>query len=89
MSSTESLASQHLAIAVQLMGSAWVLAQLTAPQAAAPPPASNRGRKPGAIPEPDRRCRWQPEGREQCKNSRFDNNSYCKIHLSQVHLIDQ
>jgi hypothetical protein len=89
MASTESLAAQHLAIAIQLMGRDWVLAHLPAEAPAAPVAGSQRGRKAGAVPEPDRRCRWHPEGRDQCKNSRFENNSYCKIHLSQVHLIDQ
>ncbi len=90
MASTESLAAQHLAIALQLMGRDWVLAHVPVATAEAPVAASSqRGRKAGAVPEPDRRCRWHPEGRDQCKNSRFENNSYCKIHLSQVHLIDQ
>lgn len=90
MASTESLAAQHLAIAIQLMGRDWVMARIPGAETQQPAAvAGGRGRKAGVLPEADRRCRWHPEGRDQCKNSRFESNSYCKIHLSQVHLIDQ
>ena len=86
--SSESLARQHLQIAVQLMGAPWVAAQAQA-QAQAQPPPSNRGRKAGQVPEPDRRCAWHPEGRDQCRNSRSGDEAYCKIHLQNVILLPQ
>ena len=80
------LASKHLAIAIQLMGLPWVAAQIQQPAAVT---QQQRGRKAGVIPEPDRRCAWHPEGRDQCKNSRSAEAQYCKIHVQNVILLDQ
>lgn len=83
---TKSLATKHLAIAVQLMGAPWVLAQIQQPPVVA---VAQRGRKAGIVPEPDRRCAWHPEGRDQCKNSRSGDTQYCKIHVQNVILLNQ
>jgi len=89
MSDTAALAAKHLEIAVSLMGQEWVQERLTTQaQAQVQAKPSGRGRKAGAVPDQDHRCHWQPEGKEQCKNSRSDQNSYCKIHLNLVHLVD-
>jgi hypothetical protein len=81
---TTALASKHLAIAIQLMGLPWVVAQIQQPVAEQ---QQQRGRKAGVVPEPDRRCAWHPEGRDQCKNSRSADTQYCKIHVQNVILL--
>jgi len=90
MSQTEQLAAKHISVAISLMGQIWVQEQLTASASATASATATgkRGRKAGSIPEADRRCHWHPTGKVQCKNSRYDANSYCKIHLAQVHLVD-
>lgn len=83
---TRVLASKHLAIAIQLMGLPWVAAQVQQP---VQQQQQQRGRKAGVVPEPDRRCAWHPEGREQCKNSRSGDTQMCKIHVQNVILLTQ
>lgn len=85
---TEDLAAQHLAIAIQLMGLPWVAESIARKRPTQAEP-STRGRKAGVIPEPDRRCAWHPEGRDQCKNSRSGDTQFCKIHVQNVILLNQ
>ncbi len=85
---SKTLASKHLAIAIQLMGLPWVAAQVQQP-VTPQQQQQQRGRKAGVVPEPDRRCAWHPEGRDQCKNSRSGDTQYCKIHVQNVILLNQ
>ena len=86
MASTEALAAQHLAIAIQLMGRDWVIAHVPATDA---PAASNRGRKAGVLPDADRRCVFRKEDGSQCKNSRSGDTQVCKLHINAVILLNQ
>lgn len=88
--STAEMAAKHLEAAICLMGRDWCAARL---QAATPAQnsitaAGQRGRKAGVVPPDDRRCAWQPAGRERCKNSHTDQGQYCKIHTVQIPLLD-
>jgi len=87
------MAAKHLEAAFCLMGREWCAAYLQK-KASAPEPAQNpgaasqRGRKAGVVPPDNRRCAWQPTGRERCKNSHTDQGQYCKIHTVQIPLLD-
>jgi hypothetical protein len=81
------LAAKHIEAAITLMGREWVQQQLQQQPVAGA--ASQRGRKAGVIPPDDRRCAWQPTGRDRCKNSHSDQGMYCKIHTVQIPLLDQ
>lgn len=48
---------------------------------------TKRGRKPGAAPS-ETRCQWAMADNSQCKNNRFESNSFCRMHMAKVHLID-
>ena len=94
MSTNEDLARLHLETAVRLTSRAFVESWLASSSAApaptaAPQPKSNRGRKPGAAPS-ETRCAWNKDNNteHQCKNTRHEANSYCRIHLGKIHLID-
>jgi hypothetical protein len=103
MSTNEDLARLHLETAVRLTSRAFVEAwtaskaiadtsqSTTAAPTQAPPtqPKSTRGRKPGAAPT-ETRCAWNKDNgiEHQCKNTRHEGNSYCRIHLGKIHLID-
>ena len=94
MSSSQELARLHIDTAVKLMGKEFVSQYLasttvaTAATAAAPAPTSSgRGRKPGAAPA-ESRCNWNAGQESHCKNKRFESNSYCKIHVGKIHLVD-
>jgi hypothetical protein len=93
MSSSEELARLHIDTAVKLVGKEFV-SQYLATAVAAPPaptsvaePKSGRGRKPGAAPA-ESRCAWNAGQESHCKNKRFESNSYCKIHVGKIHLVD-
>ena len=96
MTTNEDLARLHLETAVRLMGRAFVEQWLSQSQqgpvdapapASAAQPKSTRGRKPGAAPA-ETRCAWNAGTDHHCKNTRHEGNSYCRIHLGKVHLID-
>ena len=57
--------------------------------AGAPAPAGHagRGRRPGAASDAER-CAWKLTDGSQCKNAHHAGNSYCKIHVGKIHLID-
>lgn len=89
-STAADLAAKHIEAAVTLMGRDWVrqrVQETGAPVAAAA--AGQRGRKAGVVPPDERRCAWQPTGRERCKNSHTEQGQYCKIHTVQIPLLDQ
>lgn len=89
MSSSEELARLHIDTAVKLVGKEFVsqyLATVAAPTSVAEP-KSGRGRKPGAAPA-ESRCAWNASQDSHCKNKRFESNSYCKIHVGKIHLVD-
>lgn len=89
MSSSEELARLHIDTAVKLMGKEFVsqyLATTSAPVSTTES-KSGRGRKPGAAPA-ESRCAWNAGQDSHCKNKRFESNSYCKIHVSKIHLVD-
>ncbi len=90
MSSSEELARLHIDTAVKLMGKEFVVQHLATVATPAPAPAaasSGRGRKPGAAPA-ESRCAWNAGQESHCKNKRFESNSYCKIHVGKIHLVD-
>ena len=93
MSSSEELARLHIDTAVKLMGKEFVTQYLAAlpsvsvAAAAGPEPKAGRGRKPGAAPA-ESRCNWNAGQESHCKNKRFESNSYCKIHVGKIHLVD-
>lgn len=88
------MAAKHLEAAICLMGRDWCLQRMQAPPNAAAVAATvagtggQRGRKAGIVPPDDRRCAWQPTGRDRCKNSHSDQGQYCKIHMVQIPLLD-
>ncbi|NDE15533.1 hypothetical protein EBZ80_11445 [bacterium] len=53
-----------------------------------PAPSSGRGRKPGVVAVADERCTWTLTDGTQCKNRHLTDSTYCRIHLKQVHLVD-
>jgi hypothetical protein len=63
-----------------------VAAAAGAAAAAAGAPAG-RGRRPGAASDAER-CAWKLTDGSQCKNAHHTGNSYCKIHVGKIHLID-
>jgi hypothetical protein len=91
MSSSEELARLHIDTAIKLVGKEFVtqyLAAIPAPPVPAPTESkSGRGRKPGAAPA-ESRCAWNAGQESHCKNKRFESNSYCKIHVGKIHLVD-
>jgi hypothetical protein len=82
------LAAKHIEAAITLMGREWVTQRLQQQQQPVAG-AATRGRKAGVIPSDERRCAWQPTGRDRCKNSHSDQGMYCKIHTVQIPLLDQ
>ena len=93
MSSSEELARLHIDTAVKLVGKEFVtqylalISLIPSAVAAVPEPKAGRGRKPGAAPA-ESRCAWNAGQESHCKNKRFESNSYCKIHVSKIHLVD-
>jgi hypothetical protein len=101
MATAEELARFHLETAVKLTSKAFVAAWLApapapasidAPKpvpvpAAAPSGSGHRGRKPGAAPDGER-CEWTLVAGDRCKNRRLETGSFCKIHVSKIHLVD-
>ena len=93
MSSSEELARLHIDTAVKLVGKEFVTQYLAliplipSTPSAGPEPKAGRGRKPGAAPA-ESRCNWNAGQESHCKNKRFESNSYCKIHVSKIHLVD-
>jgi hypothetical protein len=90
MSSSQELARLHIDTAVKLMGKEYVsqyLASVAAAPTAVAEPKAGRGRKPGAAPA-ESRCNWNTGQESHCKNKRFESNSYCKIHVGKIHLVD-
>ena len=84
------LAEHHLQLALSYMDRAFVLALLEKKDSATGeslPVKSKRGRKPGAAAVEDR-CVWKMANGDLCKNSKADASSYCKIHISKIHLIE-
>jgi hypothetical protein len=55
--------------------------------ASAPAGHAGRGRRPGAASDAER-CAWKLTDGSQCKNAHHAGNSYCKIHVGKIHLID-
>ena len=91
MSSSEELARLHIDTAVKLVGKEFVsqyLATVATPATTSvAEPKAGRGRKPGAAPA-ESRCNWNVGQDSHCKNKRFESNSYCKIHVGKIHLVD-
>jgi hypothetical protein len=88
MDKSNALALLHLETGLKLTSIEFVTNWLsTQQQLALAPAAGGRGRKPGAAP-PGSRCTWSLGDGSQCKNARTDQNSFCKIHLAKVHLVD-
>ena len=96
MSSSEELARLHIDTAVKLVGKEFVTQYLAliplisstpSVAAAVTEPKAGRGRKPGAAPA-ESRCAWNAGQESHCKNKRFESNSYCKIHVGKIHLVD-
>lgn len=91
----EDLARFHLETALALTSKEFIGAWIggaPAGGAAAPAPApapahTGRGRRPGAASDADR-CAWKLTDGSQCKNAHHAGNSYCKIHVGKIHLID-
>ena len=93
----EDLARFHLETALALtnkefigawLGGAPAPAPAAAGGAGAPAPAhGGRGRRPGAASDAER-CAWKLTDGTQCKNAHHAGNSYCKIHIGKIHLID-
>ena len=84
------LAEYHLGLALSLSDHAFVSALLEKKKSASGeslPTKSKRGRKPGAATV-EERCIWKMPSGDLCKNSKADGESYCKIHLGKVHLIE-
>jgi hypothetical protein len=88
------LARLHFDTAVALVGAEKVrewIATATGVTATGPTPAvtgGGRGRKPGTVAAADERCTWTLHDGTQCKNRHQSDSTYCKIHLKQVHLVD-
>jgi len=95
------LARVHFDTAVALVGSAqvraWLGAENTAPVPAPVPAAlpstsssssSGRGRKAGTVANAEERCTWTLVDGSQCKNRHQPSAAYCKIHLKNIHLVD-
>jgi hypothetical protein len=84
------LAEHHLKLALSYMDRAFVLEFLEKKESSTGeslPVKSKRGRKPGAAAVEDR-CIWKMGNGDLCKNSKADSSSYCKIHISKIHLIE-
>lgn len=97
---SEELARLHFDTAIQMAGAEKIglwLSSIAPGMAPAPapapgvapvaPPVSQRGRRPGAAPE-NVRCAWSLADGSHCKNKKNEGNSYCKIHMGKIHLID-
>lgn len=87
------LARIHFDAAMALVGAqqveAWFAGAGAPSKAPTPVPASSgRGRKPGAVAAADERCTWTLTDGTQCKNRHLTDSTYCRIHLKQVHLVD-
>ena len=88
--SNTALAEHHFDLAISLSDHAFVSSLLEKKKSASGeslPAKSKRGRKPGAATV-EERCIWKMPSGDLCKNSKADDQSYCKIHLSKVHLIE-
>lgn len=89
------LARLHFDTAVALVGAQQVASWVSSAAAAAAPAAGSgggagtgRGRKPGSVAAADERCTWTLTDGTQCKNRHQADSTYCRIHLKQVHLVD-
>lgn len=89
------LARIHFDAAMALVGAqqlgAWLSGAGSGVLSKAPTPvsaSSGRGRKPGAVAAADERCTWTLTDGTQCKNRHLTDSTYCRIHLKQVHLVD-
>ena len=88
--SNAALAEHHVDLALSLSDYAFVLELLEKKKSSSGeslPAKSKRGRKPGAATV-EERCIWKMPSGDLCKNSKADGQSYCKIHLGKVHLIE-
>lgn len=91
----EDLARFHLETALALTNKEFIgewLGGAPAPAAGAggapqAPAHAGRGRRPGAASDAER-CAWKLTDGSQCKNAHHAGNSYCKIHVGKIHLID-
>jgi hypothetical protein len=87
----EELARIHLETAIALVGIATVSSYLTNDPptenpSTTPPSGKTRGRKPGAAPE-ESRCIWKLSSGDQCKNTKLEGRTHCKIHTSKADAI--
>jgi len=88
----EELARIHLETAIALVGSDivqhWLAVDPPTENPSADPSGGKkpRGRKPGAAPE-ESRCTWKLITGEQCKNTRLEGKSHCKIHSGKADAI--
>ena len=98
MTTAEELARFHVETAIKLTSKTYVESLLvssggstkavpTPTPVSAPVAAGHRGRKPGAAPDAER-CEWTLVAGDRCKNRRLEAGSFCKIHVSKIHLID-
>jgi len=76
-------ARQHIEAALQFATKEEILQFLTS----APEGPKRRGRPSGAATS-ESRCHWKFPDASQCKNAKQGQNSYCKMHISKIHLID-
>jgi len=93
MTTSAQLARIHFDTAVALVGRAQISAWLAAaPAASTPTPApaatTGRGRKAGAVAADEERCTWTLADGTRCKNRHQPAAAYCKIHLKNIHLVD-
>ena len=91
-STSAQLARIHFDTAVSLVGRAQISAWLAAaPATPTPAPATGgtgRGRKAGSVAATEERCTWTLGDGTQCKNRHQPAAAYCKIHLKNIHLVD-
>jgi hypothetical protein len=88
--SKTALAEHHLDLALSLSDHDYILSLLEKKKTSSGeqlPVKSKRGRKPGAATV-EERCIWKMPSGDLCKNSKAEGQSYCKIHLGKVHLIE-
>ncbi len=95
MTTSAQLARIHFDTAVALVGRAQISAWLSAAPAAptptptpAPATTTGRGRKAGAVAADEERCTWTLGDGTRCKNRHQPTAAYCKIHLKNIHLVD-
>jgi hypothetical protein len=79
----ETLAKFHLETACKLTSRAFIQAWLEAN----PVIKEKRGRKPGAATD-EMRCSWLLSDENQCKNTKQDGSSFCRMHINKIQLVD-